>query len=114
MAGRHSRNKGNGEERAIVNLLRSHGVEANRTLTSGARNAGEHTYDLDIYPRGKDNAEMIGECKLRGDGFGSIYKWLANNDFLTIRADRQERLWVFPERIALELLTANVNKGSKL
>lgn len=102
--GRMQRTKGNNEERAIVNLHKEHGIEARRTLTSGARCTGEHTYDLDVYWKGADNAALIGECKVRGNGFSQLYKWLANNDFLTVRADRQERLYVIPERVWLQLL----------
>lgn len=35
-----------------------------------------------------------GEVKRRKDGFRQLYGWLANNDFLAVRADRREWLVV--------------------
>jgi hypothetical protein len=100
-----SKRKGDTEERSIINLHREWGFECKRTLEAGARSDGSDTYDIDLHSRGVDEAPMIGECKLRASGFKQIYKWLGDNDFLTIRADRQERLYVVPERIWKELLT---------
>jgi hypothetical protein len=99
MSGRKSRNKGANEERAIVNLHRDMGVRAQRTLEAGARSDGSVTYDLDVYAFGEEEAPLIGECKIRADGFKQIYDWLGENDFLTIRADRKERLYVVPEEL---------------
>lgn len=107
MGGRHSRNKGNNEERAIVNLHREWGIQAKRTLENGKRSDGSATWDIDIYHKGTDYTPLIGECKVRGSGFSQIYEWLGINDFLTIRADRKERLYVVPERVWQQLLTAN-------
>jgi len=97
-----SKRKGDSEERAIVNLHRELGFKIERTLEAGARSDGSATYDIDLYLDG--DSAVIGECKLRKDGFKQIYKWLGENDFLTIRADRQERLYVIPERFWLELI----------
>ena len=98
-----SKDKGSREERAVVDLLRSMGYEAQRTLEAGARSDGTNTYDIDWF-RDKDGAACIGECKVRKDGFALIYRWLGENDFLTIRADRKERLYVLPERFFVELI----------
>lgn len=106
MAGKHSRNKGNSEERSVVNLLRENGITCQRTLENGARSDGTKCWDIDVMldPSDPDTATMIGECKVRASGFKTIYKWKANNDFLTIRADRQERLYVIGESLMIELL----------
>ncbi len=96
-----SRNKGDREEREVINLLRSLGVSCERTLESGKRPDGSNTWDITIYP--DPNSILRGECKVRADGFKQIYDWL-KNDFLTIRADRKERLYVIPERFFIKLL----------
>lgn len=98
--------KGGDEERSIVNLHREYGFVTERTLKSGARSDGSKTYDLDLFARGKEAPPLIGECKIRASGFKQIYDWLDDNDFLTIRVDRGERLYVVPERIWFELIVA--------
>lgn len=103
MGGKAPKVKGSNEERAVVNLLRACGFKAQRTLESGARSDGTPTYDIDLYARGEDAAPLIGECKVR-QTYGTLYKQLGENDFLTIRMDRKDRLWIFPEKMALELL----------
>lgn len=99
-----SKRKGDNEERAIINLHREKGYHCERTLQAGARSDGSETYDIDLY-LDKDAAPIIGECKIRARGFKQIYDWLGQNDFLTIRQDRGERLYVLPERFWLELLS---------
>lgn len=105
-----SRDKGHREEREVVNNHREIGIPAQRTLESGARNDGTITYDLDVYYRGNDHAPIIGECKIRASGFKKIYQWLGDNDFLTLRADRKERLYVMKEETWLHFLWLISNK----
>jgi hypothetical protein len=97
-----SKTKGDSEERNIVNMHRELGFRCERTLEAGARSDGSDTYDIDLYLDG--DSATIGECKLRKDGFKQIYKWLGDNDFLTIRADRKDRLYVIPERMWLKFI----------
>jgi hypothetical protein len=99
-----SKSKGDREERVVVELFRSMGIPAQRTLSSGARSDGSLTWDLDVYWKGEQNAPLIGECKVRGDGFKELYKWIGENDFLTVRADRKERLYVIPERLWIRFM----------
>lgn len=100
-----SKRKGDSEERSIVNLLRENGIKCQRTLESGARSDGSSTYDIDIYlDSSDDTVSLIGECKLRANGFSQIYKWLADNDFLSIRADRKRRLFVIDENTFIDYL----------
>lgn len=99
-----SKNKGDREERDVVNTHLEWGIFAKRTLEAGARSNSAVHWDIDLYHKGKDAAPLIGECKVRKDGFKKIYDWLHENDFLTIRADRKERLYVVPERIWKELI----------
>lgn len=76
--GKASRDKGLGGEREFVNL---YGGE--RMPLSGAQ-GGSFTGDVVNVPYlGK------GEIKRRGRGFQSLYNWLAENDFLAMRADRK-------------------------
>ena len=105
MPGKAPRDKGNAEERAIVNLHRELKFPAERTLERGSRSDGSKTWDVDLYINGKDGFPIIGECKIRAKGFKNIYNWLGENDFLTIRADRKERLYVVPERVWIDLIT---------
>lgn len=104
MSGRKSRNKGANEERSVVNLHRSIGIECKRTLESGARSDGSATFDIDIYPHGIDNAAIIGECKCRESIGDYLWDWLGENDFVTLRKNRKDRLYLIPERMWLDLL----------
>lgn len=101
-----SKTKGDKEERRIVNALRAIGISCKRTLEAGARSDGSLTHDIDIHLDSKDpdTATMIGECKLRANGFIKIYKWLGINDFLTIRADRKPALYVVSEGVFFDYL----------
>jgi hypothetical protein len=97
--------KGDREERAIVMLHKQLGFECQRTLEGGARSDGSDTYDIDLYLNGPDEAAVIGECKVRASGFKQLYDWLGDNNFLTVRADKKERLYVVPEWFWKELIT---------
>ena len=102
--GKRSRIKGSTEERAVVNLHREEGVYAERTLEKGKRSDGSETWDVDIYWKGKEEIPLIGECKLRATGFKQIYDYLGECDFLTIRSDRNPRLYVVPEKLWLKFM----------
>jgi Holliday junction resolvase len=95
MGGRHSRDKGNRIERAIVRLLQEHGFAAEKI--SGMYKPGS---DLSIPLLGVDR---LVEVKCRGDGFRQLYAWLDDRDFLIVRADRKEPLVVVPLRFAIEV-----------
>lgn len=105
-----SKRKGDTEERAVVNLMRSLGFKCLRTLESGARSDGSATWDIDLYARGNDEAPLIGECKAR-QRYKLVYDDLGENDFLTVRMDRKDRIYIFPEHVALKLLLALKDKG---
>ena len=78
MSGLRSRRKGYEGEREFVNL---YGGE--RMPLSGAQ-GGSFTGDVVNVPYiGK------GEIKRRARGFKTLYGWLADNDFLAMRADRK-------------------------
>lgn len=94
-----SKQKGDREERSIVNLHRALGFTCERTLESGKRSDGSDPWDITIEtPIG----ELRGECKVSKSNFKMLYDWIAKGDdvdFLTIRRDGEERLYVLPERL---------------
>jgi hypothetical protein len=92
MAGRASKRKGSAGEREIAKLL-----GGQRVPLSGAA-GGEFAGDVIVPGLG------TGEVKRRRDGFKQIYKWLGDNDFLAIRADRKEWLIVLPLDRLLRLM----------
>lgn len=106
-----SKNKGDRLEREVVQQFDFRGITARRTLTSGARHTGEHTYDIDAYPYGIDSAALIGECKNTKNGYKTIYDQLSINDFLVIKANNKGRLYVFPEDVAMRLFE-DARRGS--
>lgn len=92
-----SKQKGDREERQVVNRLRAIGVDCERTLESGARSDCSETWDIDV-------KGLRVECKLRKDGFKEIYKWIEGVDILTIRADRKPRLYVINQDLFEKLV----------
>ena len=97
-----NKNRGDELEREVVNLMREHGFRCERTLERGARSDGSKTWDIDLYANG--DTAMIGECKRKKSGFKFIYDSLSDNDFLVIRQDRHDRLYVLPEEIFIDLI----------
>ncbi len=98
-----SREKGDREERTVVNNHRALGFKVERTLESGKRSDGTEPVDILLEtPVGT----LKGECKIKKTGFKMIYDWFSKGavDFLTIRADNKERLYVVPERIWEKLM----------
>lgn len=99
-----SKQKGDREERRIVNLLRTEGFECERTLESGARSDGTPTHDINLlFPHHK---RMKGECKHQERIVAYLWDWLEGNDFVTVRKNNKEAIWIFPEDVAIELLKA--------
>ena len=97
-----NKTRGDNLEREVVNIMRENGFTCVRTLERGARPDGSPTWDIDLY-KTPDSAAMIGECKRKKSGFKFIYDSLGENDFLTIKQDRHQRLYVLPENIFIEL-----------
>ena len=95
--GKKSRTKGTVNERAIVNLLRDVGIEAERVPLSGACGG---TFAGDVLIRGKRY-----EAKVRASGFKQIYDGLGDNAGLFIRSDRKETLIVLRAADFIELMT---------
>jgi hypothetical protein len=95
MGGKHSRDKGNRTERAIVRSLQERGFAAEKI--SGMYRPGA---DLSVPLLGVDRTV---EIKCRGRGFGQLYAWLIDRDFLIVKADRSEPLVVLPLKLAAEI-----------
>lgn len=97
--GKMQRDKGNRFERAIVNIFKAHDIEAQRVPLSGATDFAKG--DVEVKIKGKT---WRLELKARGEGFKSLYGWLADNDALVVKADRQEALVVVPLSRFIELV----------
>ncbi len=97
--GKSQRTKGASEERAVVNTHRELGMPRDKALRvplSGMAEGYKHDVILNGYS---------GECKVRQSGFKQIYDWLAKEpDFLTIRVDRKERLYILPETTWIKII----------
>ena len=136
MGGKASRDKGNRDERDVVNTLDKAGLVAWRVPFSGAManypgdvqfglacgrcdgwghcadiNGALVTQGMSTYVCPVCNGQRmhmdyryVGECKVRRDGFKSIYGWIEDVDVLFIRADRKPRLVVLKEVDYISLL----------
>ena len=95
------RRKGKDRELELVNLFKSWGLEAYRVGYERSKPG-----DVDVVKIGRD-APFVGESKARKEGFKQLYAWLEKEgaDYLALRADRAEWLFVLPERVMRELLT---------
>jgi hypothetical protein len=100
IGGRASRDKGNRAERAIVNLLKERGFEAERVPLSGSA-GGSYLGDLTVPIAG---ISRVVEVKVRAKGFRQLYDWLVNRDILIVMADRCEPLVVLPLGLAADIL----------
>ena len=101
--GKSQKQKGYRGEHKLVKLLKKHGLDAKRIPLSGATEFQKGDILIENY---------IGEVKWRKDGFKEIYKWLGDNDFLFIKADRKPYLVVMNIETFIKLLggEASVDK----
>lgn len=103
-----SKQKGDRAERAIVDLLRSFGLEAYRVPLSGAVNGFKDDIEIRL---GTQTLRL--ESKVRSKAFGNIYRWLANSDCLVIKADNKEPLAIITlDRLAKLISASDVSKPS--
>ena len=79
------RRKGYRGEYNLVRKLKEHGLSAERVPLSGSTSFAKG----DVVVEG-----LVGEVKLRKDGFRQIYKWLDDKDLLFLKADRKPYLVV--------------------
>ncbi|WP_298966206.1 hypothetical protein [uncultured Roseibium sp.] len=88
--GKFSRDKGARFERDVVNILRAHGLRADRVPLSGAVDG----FGKDVRLIDHNEVALTVECKKRADGQKQIRKWIEEADLLVLGADRQEALVV--------------------
>jgi Holliday junction resolvase len=104
--GRASRQKGDREERKLVEQHKAIGVHAERYPLSGASRFRGKGHDLDIYSFGRDAAPMVAECKSRkaGNGFVQLERWLGEYDALFLRRNNADAMVLLPWRTWAALL----------
>lgn len=93
--GRKSRGKGYRGEYNLVQVFRKENLSAIRVPLSGATDFAKG----DVVVEG-----MVGEVKMRRNGFKELYKWLANKDLLFLKADREDYLCVMPISKFMQLM----------
>jgi len=96
--GKASKEKGYRGENNLRHLLQDAGIDCQRIPLSGA-SAITPSCDLLI---GEDGD--LAEVKIRGEGFKSLYKWLAGNEYLFVKADRLPYLAVMDVKTLIQLL----------
>lgn len=101
MVGKFSRDKGARIERAMVDLFKAAGFNAQRVPLSGAARGG-FKGDVSIDPLLGERRRL--EVKGRASGFGQIYNWLSDNYALIVKADRAEPLVILPLKEALRVV----------
>jgi hypothetical protein len=106
--GRSPKRKGVRVERELVNELVALGLPCFRVPLSGAA-GGQWSGDIHVPLLGR---VLRAEVKSRGDGFRSLYAWLAGSDLLIVKADRRDPLVVLPLALVVELMLA-AERGSK-
>ncbi|RJQ51455.1 MAG: hypothetical protein C4521_12390 [Actinobacteria bacterium] len=91
VGGKQPKRKGDDGEREFIKLM-----------------GGERTY---WQPKGKPKTDVVkvpglgaGETKRERDGWKRLYKWLTDNDFVAVRADRKPWLVVMKLSKVQELL----------
>jgi Holliday junction resolvase len=102
------RDKGKRIELEIVHLFEAWGLRAMRVPLSGATSFSKMDMtlkgDVDVYLPRRD-APLVGEVKARKAGFKQLTSWLGDNDFLVVRPDRGEPMFVLPVETMRELMT---------
>lgn len=101
--GKPSRDKGARRERELVLLFKAWGLRAERVPLSGAARYQGGCHDVDVYKCSRD-APLAGEVKARKKFPTYLTEWLAENDYVALKGDREEWLFILPERVMRELL----------
>lgn len=89
ISARGRKRKGDRFERAVVEAMGAHGLQAKRVPLSGAMEG----WKGDIWLEGPAGGLVL-ECKMRANGQKTIREWLGDNDALVVGADRQTPLVV--------------------
>jgi Holliday junction resolvase len=102
--GKMSRDKGARVEREIVNCHKEAGVHAERYDARRGQFGAERSYDIDVYWQGKDKAPLCGEIKARKKFPDWLTGYLADNDFLVLRENGRQPLYVVPHEVWIRVL----------
>lgn len=102
--GNKSRQKGNRAEAEVVALHKAIGIQAQRVPLSGAAGG---LFKGDVIIDGR-RAEV--KSRANGQGFVTLEKWLADNDLLFLRRDRQKPLVLMPWAVYEKLILSQLEK----
>jgi hypothetical protein len=102
MSGRHSRNKGAGFERELVNAFKELGLEAQRVPLSGATTYAKG--DVEVIAGFDGKTKFVGEAKRRKNLPEWIVNALGDHDFMVMREDRGDTLVMLRLKTFGELL----------
>lgn len=102
--GKFSRDKGYRVENGVVNMAKSHDLDAYRVPLSGG---GPIKGDVIV---SNDTDKWTMEIKCRANGFKTIYEFLEGNDVLVLKADRKDHLAVLPLADLFDLLKGRHGK----
>jgi len=94
--GKSQRDKGYRGEANLRHIFQDAGINCKRVPLSGG--APGSPGDLLIGAQ-----EDRSEVKIRGDGFKTLYGWLADNKFLFVKADRKDYLAVMNINTLIQL-----------
>lgn len=102
--GAFARRKGSKIEREVVKCHVEAGIHAERVDAKIGQLGREASWDIDVYWRGKDEAPLCGEIKARKALPQWIWDFLASNDFLVLRENGKQPLYVVPHEVWLRIL----------
>ena len=100
MSGRRSQQKGKREERACIEELQSMGIKAIPIASSGSGKWIKGDISL--------ANGMTLEVKSVSSGYITIYKQLGSHDFLVIRANRKDRLYIIPAKTLCRIVKEGI------
>jgi hypothetical protein len=105
MGGKSPRQKGSRIEREVVRCHIEAGIHSERVDAKAGQLGKERSWDIDVYWRGKDEAPLCGEIKARKALPKWMWEYLGENDFLVLRENGRQPLYVVPHEKWLELLS---------
>jgi Holliday junction resolvase len=98
--GKAARRKGDRAERALVKHLLKNGLAGTRRVPLSGAMGGAYAGDI-VIPLME--VDRIAEVKVRANGFRQLYDWLAGNDLLIVKSDRNPPLVVIGLQLAAQI-----------
>tara|TARA_R110000822_G_scaffold65505_2_gene160287 strand:- start:1033 stop:1365 length:333 start_codon:yes stop_codon:yes gene_type:complete len=96
--------KGDRIERELVHAHIEAGIHCERFDARRGQFGAEASRDIDVYWRGKDEAPLCGEVKARKEFPAWLVNWLGENDFLALRENGKEPLYIVPHNVWIRIL----------